>query len=229
MLGGDVWFSPVRMVDVSGHTYYNITRHAIAEHSYLLTVKPLKVLTMTGIYNRERFSDYFTFSNLPSLFNARTGDKLESYGGSASWVVVKPLEVIGDYRHYKRDSLGKSDRYGVEARLGLLDNRVRSGVAFHRSRGGDAINAYSEVRAYGTYRGTKYHGSLDGIVHFYDHAIDGKSNAFELIASAGYRIIPDLLVSGDISYGENPRLSSELRGLVKLTYNFNYASKGAKP
>ena len=227
MLGGDVWFSPHRMIEVSGHTYYNITTRAIAEHSYLLTLKPVKTVTVTGEYNKDRFKDYFAFSNVPQIFNPNSGDKLESYGGSAAWVIIKPLEVIADYRHFKRDTLGKSDRYGVEARYSLMDNQIRTGGAFHRSRGGDGSNSYSEVRAYGTYRGAKYQGSLDGIVQFYDHAIYGKSKAYELIASAGYRIIPDLLISGDISYGENPRLTSELRGLIKVTYNFNSA-KGAK-
>ena len=228
MLGGDVWISPHRVIEGSGHTYYNITTRAIAEHSYLLTLRPVASWTVTGEYNKERFKDYFTFSNLQSLFNPRTGDKLESFGGSAAWTIMKPVEVIGDYRHYKRDLLGKSDRYGAEIRLGFMDNQVRSGVAYHRSRGAADSNSYNEVRGYGTYRGKKFQGSIDGIVQIYDHAFSGKHHGYEAIASAGYRIIPDLVVSGDLSYGENPRLTSELRGVLKLTYNLNYSGKGAK-
>jgi hypothetical protein len=228
MLGGDIWFSPIRMVELTGHTYYNLTTRGVAENSYLLTLKPVKIVTLTGEYNQNRFKDYFAFSNVPQIFNPATGDKLESFGGSASLKLIKPLEVIGDYRHYKRDSIGKSDRYGADLRYSMMDNQVRTGVAFHRSRGADGINAYDELRGYALYRGQKYQGSIDGIVHCYDKAVYGKHNAYGLTASVGYRIIPDLVVSGDLGYGEDPRHTSDLRGLVRLTYNFNYSNKGAK-
>jgi hypothetical protein len=229
MLGGDVWFSPIRMLELTGHTFYNATTRGIAENSYLLTLKPVKTFTLTGEYNQNRFKDYFAFSSVPQIFNPNTGDKLESFGGSAAWKIIKPLEVIGDYRHYRRDSIGESDRYGAEARLSLMDNQVRSGVGFHRSRGAGDINSYDEARAYAMYRGQKYQGSLDGIVHVFDAAVNGKHNAFGLTASAGYRILPELVVSGDVGYGENPRQTSDFRGLIRVTYNFNSTSKGAKP
>jgi hypothetical protein len=229
MVGGDVWFSPIRMAEVTGHTYYNATTGGVAENSYLVTLKPVKTFILTGEYNQNRFKDYFAFSNLPQIFNPNTGDNLESYGGSAAWKLIKPLEVIGDYRHYKRDSLGQSDRYGAEVRCSLMDNQVRTGVGFHRSRGGDNINSYAEARAYAMYRGQKYQGSLDGIVHVYDAAINGKHNAYGLTASAGYRVLPDLLVSGDVGYGDDPRQNRDFRGLLRITYNFNYTTKGAKP
>ncbi len=37
LVGGDIWFSPFRMVEVTGHTNYNTTTSGIAEDSYLLT------------------------------------------------------------------------------------------------------------------------------------------------------------------------------------------------
>jgi hypothetical protein len=199
----------------------------VAEHSYLLNIKPLKTVTVTGAYDKERFKDYFTFSNLRSVFNPDVGDKLEKYGGSVAWTIAKPLEITADYRHYKRDTLGNSDRLGGEFRLNLLDNKVRAGLSYHRSDGASGINSYDEVRGFGMYRGDKFFGDLDAIIQIYDHPIHTKHNAFEVIATAGYRIIPELALSGDISYGENPQYTSETRGVVRLTYNFNSASKGA--
>ena len=228
LVGGDVWFSPFRMVELAGHTFYNATTKGVAENSYLLTVKPVKTVTLTGEYNKNRLKDYFAFSNVPQIFNPNTGDRLESYGGSASWKILKPLEVIGDYKHYRRDSVGKSDRYGADVRYSLMDNQVRTGVAFHRSSGADGINAYNEYRGYVTYRGQKYQGSIDGIAHCFDAAVYGKHNAYGVTASAGYRIMPDLVLSGDLGYGADPRQTNDLRGLIKLTYNFNYMDKGAK-
>jgi hypothetical protein len=229
MLGVDIWFSPFRMVEVTGHSYYNITTHAVAEHSYMLTLKPVDKVTVTGIYNNERLRDYFIFTNVPSIFNPVAGEDLKSYVASVSWVVIKPLEIIGDYRHYKRDTLGNSDRYGAEARFSMMDNKVRTGASLHRSRGGSGINAYTELRGYGSYRDATYQGSLDAIVQYYDTPVYAKSNAYELTASAGYRLLRDLVVSGDIVLADNPRVSNDVRGLLRLTYNFNYSSKGAKP
>jgi hypothetical protein len=36
-----------------------------------------------------------------------------------------------------------------------------------------------------------------------------------------------LLLSGDISYGQNPEYDTEVKGLIKLVYNFTSAAKGA--
>jgi hypothetical protein len=228
MVGGDVWFSPFRIVEATGHTFYNATTRGVAENSYLVTVKPIKMITISGEYNQNRFKDYFAFSSVPQIFNPHNGEKFESYGGSVSLKPIKPLEIIGDYKHYKRDEVGNSDRYGADVRYSLMDNKVRTGVAYHRSRGTHDTNSYEELRGYVMYRGKQYQGSIDGIVHAFDKTVYGKHSAYGLTASAGYRIIPDLVISGDVGYGEDPGKTSDLRGLVRLTYNFNYTSKGAK-
>ena len=46
MLGGDIWLSPHRTVELTGHTFYNNKTHGVAEHSYLLVLRPVKLLTL---------------------------------------------------------------------------------------------------------------------------------------------------------------------------------------
>jgi hypothetical protein len=236
MVGGDIWFSPHRTVEVAGHTFYNVFTGGVAENSYLLSFKPLKVVTVTGVYNDQRFKDYFTFSNIHSLFNPFNGGETKSYGGGVTFVISRPFEITADYRHYKRisdvntDNNGNSDRYGVEARLTLLDKRLRSGLAYHRSDGASGFNGYDEVRGFCLYEISHYVGSIDAIGQFYRHSIYNRGNAFEVIASAGYHILPELALSGDISYGQNPQFDDDLRGLLRLTYTINSktADKGVK-
>ena len=234
LVGGDIWLFPHPVIELNGHTFYNAATSGLAEHNYLLSIRPHKAFTISGVYNEDHFKNYFTFSNLRSLFNPDDGGELKSYGGGVTWVVASPVEVNADYRRYNRngsvstDSNGNSDRYGGEVRLALLDKKFRSGLSYHRSDGASSFNSYDEVRGYGLYDAARYVTSLDVITQFYRNTIFGKSAAFEVIGSAGYRILPELAFSGEISYGQNPRLTEEVRGLLRLTYNYAYASKGAK-
>lgn len=234
LVGGDIWLSPHRMVELNGRSFYNAATGGIAEHSYYLSVKPHKAVTVTGVYNEERFKNYFTFSNLRSLFNPDNGGELKSYGGEVTWNAAPPVEVVADYRRYNRssnvatDNNGNSHRYGGEMRLTLLDKKVRSGLSYHRSDGATGFNSYHEVRGYGFHDGGRYFASLDAITQFFKNSIFSKKEAFEVIASAGMRILPELALSGDISYGQNPRLTDELRGVLRVTYNYASTGKGAK-
>ncbi|HEU0265579.1 MAG TPA: hypothetical protein VFR01_07640, partial [Geobacterales bacterium] len=68
LVGGDVWFAPVRFLEVTGHTHYNIVTDGVAEHSYLLSIKPMPVLQLAGEYEEHNFEHYFASTNLRSLF-----------------------------------------------------------------------------------------------------------------------------------------------------------------
>jgi hypothetical protein len=234
LVGGDIWLSPFRMLELNGHTFYNSATAGIAEHSYLLEFKPSKIISVSTTYNEQRFENYFTYSNVRSLFNPDNRGEVKSYGGGIGWTVATPLEMTADYRHYSRTSLvstdnnGNSDRYGVDARMTFLDRKLRSGLAYHRSDGAANFNSYNEVRGYCLYDSGRYVTSMDAIGQFYKNSIFNRKEAFELIASGGYRILQDLLLSGEIGYGRNPQSSDDLRGVLKLTYNYEYTNKGAK-
>lgn len=234
LVGGDVWLLPHRVIELNGHTFYNTATDGLAEHSYLIFIRPKKSLTVSGIYNEQRFRNYFTYSNIRSLFNPDNNGEEKSYGGAITWIVNAPLELSADYRRYNRfsaisnDNSGNSNRFGGEARVTLLDKKVRTGLSYHRSEGASGFNSYHELRGYGLYDNARYIASLDSIVQFYKDAIFNKNKAFEVIASLGYRILPELALSGEISYGQNPRFNDEVRGVVRLNYNYSYASKGAK-
>ncbi|HEY6839332.1 MAG TPA: hypothetical protein VI389_11355 [Geobacteraceae bacterium] len=227
LVGGDVWLSPHRAIEVRGRTVYSASTQAIAEHSYLLTVKPVPAFSVTGEYNENRLKDYFAFTNLRSLFNPDAGDTVWYYGASATYAVAKAAEVMADYRHYRRDTLGGSDRFGGELRLTFLDNKVRGGASYHRLEGASGINSFHELRGYVLYDDKKYAASIDAIEHLYKDNIYGRKSAYEIAGSIGYHVMTNLALSGDLSYGQNPQQNDELKGLVRLTFNYSTASKGA--
>jgi len=237
LLGGDVWLSPFRMVEITGHTSYNTETQGVAEHSYLLNIKPLKDLVLTGEFNEHRERNLFFSSILFQTFlnQNNLNERSRSVGGSASYELIKGVEAVGDYKHYTRD-LGQADRFGGDIRLTLVDNTVRSGFGYHYLRSGPnfaiipsstASGSFHEVRGY-VMRDTakSYFASLDAIGYFFKADADGKRTAWELNSSIGYHITPALALSGDLAYGQNPQNSDELRGLIRLTYNMNYTGKG---
>lgn len=229
LAGVDLWLAPHRMVELTGRTSYNLATEGVAEQSYLLLVKPSNVLSVSGEYNENSFKDYFASTNLRSLFNPDTGDRLRSYGGSVTYAVAKPVQLIANFRriNYAGANRGNAYRYGAEAKATLADNKLRSGLSYNRNdAANDAVNSYHEIRAYALYDASGYFCSLDAITQLYDDPIDTKDTGYELAGSLGYRVLPNLSVSGDLSFGSNPRLTEELRGVLRATYNF--AHEGAR-
>jgi hypothetical protein len=240
LVGGDIWLSPHRTIELTGRSTLNAALGGIAEHSYLLTFRPIAPLTLSGEYNENHLKYYFTFTNTlssvfnpltgranRSLFDSTSGDVFKSYGASATYVIAKPLEITADYRHYDRDSVGNSDRFGGELRLILLDNKLRAGASYHRLDATSAINSFHEMRGYVLADWGMVMGSVDAINDLYDDKIFGKKSAYEVQGSLGFRVLPNVALSGDVSYGQNPQFQEEVKGLVRLTFNYNTAKKGA--
>jgi hypothetical protein len=235
LIGGDIWLSPVRMVEVMGHTSYNTETSGVAEHTYLLNVKPIKHLVLTGEFNEHRERNFFFSSVMFSSLLSNLNEKSRSVGGMASYEVGKGVELTGDYKHYTRD-IGNADRMGGDLRLNMKDNTVRSGLSYHYLRAGSEFaiipanttsSSYQEVRGWAMHETKGYFASADAIGYFFKERINNKKSAWEVIGSLGYHITPALALSGDLSYGKNPQFIDDLKGLVRLTYNYT-AKGGAK-
>ena len=232
LVGGDVWFSPHKSVELMGHTSYNTVTKGVAEHSYLMNVKPLQHLVLTGEYNEHRERNYFYTWVTFSQFALNPSERSHSLGGSASYEFSKALEVAADYKHYTRE-ISNADRYGADIRLSFLNNSVRSGLGYHYLRAGKefAIGdnpsaSYHELRAFAMHDTKTYFAAVDVLDYIFKDKVYNEKNAWEALASLGYHITPELAVSGDFSYGRNPQFTEEIKGLVRLTYNMAFDSKG---
>lgn len=232
VVGGDVWLSPLNMTQLTGHSSYNTETSKFAEHSYLLQVTPFKSLALAASYDQHRDRDYFYSSVLFSNMLSNLSQQSRVIGGSATYT-YKNAELSGDYKDYKRD-IGKADRFGGELRGNFSDLGVRSGLSYHYLRASSdfavvnisgASGSYHEVRGW-VMRDTKsYFASLDGIAYVFKQKVENRDSAWEGSGSLGYHITPQLAVSGDISYGQNPQYNDEVKGLVRLTYNMKGATK----
>jgi hypothetical protein len=236
LIGGDLWFSPLRMLQVIGHTSYNTETAGVAEHSYLVQLKPLKNLVVAGEFNEYRDRDMFYASALfAGLLNAANlNQQSRSYGGRASYSLNDKAELSADLKHYSRD-LGKADRFGGELRYTLPDSALRAGLGYHYLRtdpdfaiipSSSASGSFHELRAYAMRDTKSYFASLDVIDYLFKKQVDSKFSAWEMSGSLGYHLTPSLACSGDLSYGSNPQYADELKGLLRLTYITKIAGKG---
>lgn len=243
LIGGDVWFSPHKVLEVLGHTTYNTETSHVAEHSYLLNVKPVQHLVLTGEYNEQNDRSYqyawamFSGTALHATPNGplvNPGDTSRNYGGRASYQIAKLVEISGDYKHYKRVA-GNANRYGGDLKMGFLDNMLRAGGSYHYLDAGPGFaitpnpsGSYHEMRAWGMYDSKSIAGAVDFINYLFKERVFNEKQAWEVVGSLGYHLTPQLFLSGDVSYGRNPDFSEETRGLVRLTYNTTFSTAGGK-
>ncbi|UFS71402.1 hypothetical protein LPW11_04205 [Geomonas sp. RF6] len=236
LVGGDIWLSPHRMVQLMGRTSYNTETSGIAEQSYLLQLTPLKDLVVTGEFNDYHDRDLFYSSAFfAGLLNGNNlNQDSRSYGGTATYTVNSQVEVGGDFKHYTRD-IGKADRFGGEVRYANAKNAVRAGAGYHYLRtspdfaiipSSDASGSFHEVRGYAMRDTKSYFTALDLIGYFFKKDVKGRDAAWEATGSVGYHFTPALAISGDVSYGSNPQYTDEFKGLLRLTYTMKTAAKG---
>jgi len=232
LLGGDVWFSPHRMIEFMGHTSYNPETDGVAEHTYLLNLKPVQHLVVSGVFNEQRERSYLYAWSMFSGAALNPSDKSRSIGGSASYEITPDLDVSADYKHYTRE-IGNADRYGADARVRFMKNSLRGGIGYHYLRAGQgfalAANpsaSYHELRGYAMLDTKGVFAAVDAIGYFFKERISDVKSAWEATASLGYHITPSLALSGDISYGRNPLFTEETRGLLRLTCNMTDIGKG---
>lgn len=234
LVGGDIWLSPHRMVELMGRSSYNTETKGVAEHSYLLNVKPRNDWTITGEFNEYRERSLFYSSLMFASLTSSLNEKSRSAGGRVSYKLAKTVEVTADYKHYTRD-IGEAARFGGDLRFTIMENAVRTGIGYHYLRSGpdfavipsaSSSGSFHEVRAWAMRDSKTYFAAVDAIGYFFKQNINGKSSAWEFITSLGYHLTPDLVLSGDISYGQNPQFNDEVKGLLRLTFNTNIAGKG---
>jgi len=239
--GGDLWYQPIANVELTGRTVYDTVASSMAENNYRLTYKPTKQLTVAGEYRQNDLKATFSASNLRSLFNPTTSEKMTRYGGNVTYAFTSPYEVALDAYSYDRDTRDNSLRIGVDARTTQMNGALLAGAGMHLVTAGEAKKApatsqlnpsdFTELRAYALYQLGAYTFSGDVIANLYDEDFNGngKDTAYELKASAGYLILPNLKLSADVSYADTPDYDSDFRGLIRLTFNYEKSTtvKGA--
>ena len=231
--GLDLWFRPLDKVELLGTTLYNAITSAVARNAYNLILGPFSILTLRTEFTEIRYKDLFT-SPTVSAFQLQPGgpidpnDKLTTIGEEAS-LAFGTLVFSADYKKYRYVIEGDADYYG--GRLAYTGSSgVGAGAAAHRMDGQTDNLRYYEYRVYAYKNFEKTDVAVDLLTVTYDTEINSVKNAYSASLAGGYSPTPALKVGADIEYSKNPFFDKDVRGLVKLVYNFDYvpAAKGRK-
>ena len=231
--GLDLWFRPLDKVELLGTTLYNAITSAVARNAYNLILGPFSILTLRTEFTEIRYKDFFTSPTL-SAFQLQPGgpvdpnDKLTTIGEEAS-LAFGALVFSADYKKYRYLIEGDADYYG--GRLAYTGSSgVGAGAAAHRMDGQTDNLRYYEYRAYAYKNFKKTDLAVDLLTVTYDTEINSVKNAYSASLAGGYSLTPALKVGADIEYSKSPFFDKDVRGLVKLVYNFDYvpAARGRK-
>jgi len=236
LVGVDIFLSPFRMLQLSGHTSFNTASQGVAEDCYLLQLKPVEKLTLSADFNEYHDRDIFYSSALfATLLNGNNlNAQSRTFGASASYNLNDQVDISLDTKHYTRD-IGKADRFGADLRYTLPDARLRAGLSYHYLLtspefaiipSSSASGSFYEMRGYAMRDTKNYFASLDIIDYIFKKDVEGRGYALEATGSLGYHLTPSLALSGDLSYGSNPQYANELKGLFRLSYAMKIAGKG---
>lgn len=234
--GLDIWLRPIGKVELLGSAFYNaITRNRMYQ-TVFVTFGPFDGVRLTGHAMNVNYGDYFTSSTTTAFkFDPTIIDpaiEMTLAGGEASYSFLG-ITLSGDYKKYSYRSTdplapdpGDADHFG-----GRLDWSVPKkggmGVSYHRMDGETDQLRYNEYRGYASRRFGAFDITADYLVVRYDTAVNGVKTAYTTVLAGGWDMTKTLRLAVDTEYGHNPFYDKEVRGLVKLVYNFSFTGAAA--
>jgi hypothetical protein len=218
-------------MEVLGNSFYNAITDAWMLHSYYLTLGPFAGLRISAVGTRVSYKDYFTsvtttaFKFDPTVIDPK--EKLTTTGGEAAYTFGGDVTLSGDYKKYNYEIAGDADYFGGRLAYSAA-KKGGLGVAYHRMDGKTNQLQYDEYRVYAFKKFGAFDITADYFTVRYDEEINGVRNAYAAMLAGGWAMADALRLAADVEYGRNPFYDKEVRGLVKLVYNFDTAAQAAK-
>jgi len=222
--GVDLWFKPFSKIELLGNSFYNATTSAWMIHSYALTLGPFAGLRLTGSASQVSYADYFTSSTTsaftfdPTFIDPK--EKLTTTGVEAAYTFSGPVTLSADYKKYDYLIAGPADYSGGKLSWSV-PKKGSVGLSSHRMNGETSKLRYHEYRLYAK----KYFGKFDIAADYlnvrYDEKINDIRNASAAVLAAGYAVTGRLRFGADVEYARNPYYDRDVRGFIKLVYNFD--------
>ncbi len=217
-VGADLRLTPFRFLQLLGSGWWSLYESRLGEASVAATLFPMPHLDVTLDY-RHVEPDLFLPRN--SILAVFASDKRDDVGGSVHWGLMRNVALDVDYHalfqpagtgHWARAKGtwhpgGPSSTLGGE--LSLLNN---------------PDNSYFLVRAFGARQlATLFSGTLDLLGYFFDHAVNGKSEALTATATVGYQFARGWRAVLAGSAGTTAYLDRQLDVMAKLVYDGTYS------
>jgi hypothetical protein len=222
--GIDLWFHPIKQVDVVGRSTYNSITSGWLEHAYMASFSPLQNLRFTADLSGINYKDYF-YQTTTKVFSLKQGvldpnEKVFTLGGGVDYTPVENVSLSADYKNYAYDIAGTANYYGGKATF-ILPESFMAGLAIHRMDGENAKLRYMEYRLFASKKLGKVDLTADLFDVDYDSPINGVKQTYSASVAASYAITDRIKLSADVDYSRNPDFNGVLSGMLRFTYAFD--------
>ncbi|GAB4238022.1 MAG: hypothetical protein OHK0028_15460 [Deltaproteobacteria bacterium] len=234
LYGGDLWLRVAGPVELTGQATYNRSTRAMAAQRYAVRVVPGSRFDISGGYETYSYKDLFQtalhpvfLSPLPVVDNT---DKVRAIFAVLDFEPVSGLtfELAGRNLRHDNPNVGDANRGEAAVRYTFNDKKDVFGLSAAAVAADRDENEYGEFRGFLTWSPSKFRLALDALARKYKQAITGEKNEYQVVASAGYRILPYVSVSGDLTYTKSPTFSEDYAGLLRATLDFGTTTGGKK-
>jgi len=229
-VGGDFWVKPFTPVELTGRVAYNSSTSALASQRYVLRVTPYARLDLAAGYEGYTYKDLFQTA-LHSAFLSPAIDNTDEVRVLFAIVDLKvaeglTLELGGKNIRHDRSDPGDATRIEAGLRYAYNDLKDVAGLSVAVVSADRNENEYQEYRAFATYTPAGWRFSLDALTQRYKEQIGGIKDAYQVVGSAGYQVLPYLKVSGDVTYTRSPRFTEDYVGLIKASLDLGTTTGG---
>ena len=219
-MGGDFRVFPLRMLDILGHAYYDMLYDQWYDAEATVLARPVTDLELMARYERVVPSAFLGMQSIFSVFSLETVNKATA---RARYVVINRVVMEGEYVRLDYKERSSADRFGGLA--GVLwgssrENTFRVGAG--RVEGEDDDD-YTELRAsvYQDILGVVYL-SADGMDTLLDREAREEDRAYYATLSLGWRATRFLDLQASGFYVDSPYYDERLRGLLKVSIDFDW-------
>lgn len=232
-VGGDLWLRPGGIpVELTGRAAYNVSTSALASQRYALRLRTFPRMDLSVGYEGYEYKDLFQAA-LHSAFHAPAvddDDEVQSFFALVDFQVIPALTLTGgakNIRHDKNDP-GDATRFEAGLRYAYNDRNDLAGLSAAVVTADRSENEYQEYRAFAIHTLGDWRLTLDALTQQYEEEISGSGiqDAYQVVATAGYKVLPNLKLSGDLRYTRSPRFSEDYAGLVKASLDLGMTTGG---
>lgn len=234
LFGGDLWLRVAPPVELTAQATYNLSTKGMASQRYAVRVVPGSRFDISAGYEAYSYKDLFQTALHPVFVDPSAAidntDKVRTFFGVLGWEVASGLtfELAAKNIRHDKANPGNANRGEAGIRYAFNDKKDVFGLSAAAVAADRDENEYREFRGFVTFSPAKFRLTLDATTQQYKKEIDGRKNAYQIVASAGCKVLSYLSVSGDLTYTQSPTVQEDYAGLFRATLELGTATGGKK-
>jgi len=219
-------------VELTGQAYYNQSAKEMSSQRYAVRITPGATFDISAGYESYTYKGLFKSALNPAFVYPAVdnNDKVQTIFGIVGWTFSPgwTLEFAGKAIRHDESDPGDANRGEIGVRHTYNNSKDLAGLSAAFVAADRDENEYQEYRAFGTYTPDKLRLTLDGLYQHYKQEINGKNNAYQVVATAGYQFLAALQVSANLTYTKSPNFENDYAGLVRVNYDLGTSTGGKK-